>query len=624
MPGEVETSLMVPPPHIGGVFEQGKYGVVREMYWHELVSSHDVTDTQERRAWCFENIGAYIKNGEEYPWKRVVDDWISDLDLAVAKAPMRQHGSRYAEEYRVTLQKEAEKTKDLIIAMMAVSSSARAMEQSGGAAAKYVAMITSQSPNGQADLDKQDSWKRYLLANDPEKLNTVIDDPLVRHYYDKLLRDAGIGNVTEWEGKKTRSFDINIAAARSGMLARYLKGNAQGFDEDVPQPDGTTLQVHHNGGFDGYVDYLVDQDDERFRMDLISDGLVTAHNEDDLSLRRAAAKLACDAFLVDKFTEWEYKITGENQDEEEVYGKNSALFMFPTEGWGGDPLRAILEPSFLPRRIKKVYSGQDGAILDMADEAFRPSDIFGLPGETALLGDKVIPPSMACHLKNYARYNDALWRFVGGSRAGGIPQWSDKTMGEELPSMAELLDQVYGGIDIRKDIEKLEEIERKRALNDDEKRRKRQLEDLRRRIPRNSQGEEVAIGKHIVGAMITRILEAKALALTSESLRPNWQDNFQFVFGEKQVARPFYKIEEFIWGKDRKVKDGFLVSLASGRTRIVFQGNLFGAEKTMTDVWQLISTNDQDPNGRNKAKTLHILRALAQSAAVISKNMSKR
>lgn len=568
-----EMSMMVPPEYIGGVFKTGRYGKAAETLWKDIIPTYDVLDETSRRAWCFENMRVFSDGtlpSPEMQWKGVVDHWLSDLKLSTIRAKATKEDQH----------KIKEGTEMDIKAMMAVSASARAMEQSGGSASKYVAIITHSE---QGDLDKQDAWSEFLLHDDGhgDKLARVIGDPLVKRYYIKLLRDAGYdsGQLDAFEkaekvrykhkSKETQEekeevvikdlsvdhmSDVDAEAIRDGSpsddkLVDFLRRKKPKKDNE---PEFT-----YKGGFNSYIEKLLAGDSEDFILEKMDENI-------DDSGRWAAAKLACDAFLVDKYTDWEYRID-----------PNGNLQLNPFPGWGGDPLRAVLEPSFLPRKIKKVYSDEDKAVLDLTDEAFRPSDVFGLPGKKAPLSDEVLPASMVGHLKHYARFNEALSRFVGGSRAGGIPQWTDKTMGEDLPQIAELLDQVYG--------------------------------------------VRVTDGKHVVGAMMMRILEAKALALVSESHRPGFGDYTKILFGPKEISRPFLKIEQFLWGQDLDIKDGFLVSLTAGRTRIVLKDNMYHAEENIKNIWELLSTNDQDPQTRGRATALRATRLILESAKAVSK-----
>ncbi|MEK7187073.1 MAG: hypothetical protein AAB690_02130 [Patescibacteria group bacterium] len=560
------------PSHIGAVFETGK-NLSSVTPWfgdrRPLVPVLDVSRQNQRDIWALENMRVFSDGtlaSPELQWKGVIDAWLTELRFAE-----RNLNSAVRERVRET-------EKD-VIAMMAVSASARAMEHSGGSASKYVALIT-HSEKG--DLDKQDEWAEFLLHDDASKLNRVLRNPLVKHYYDGLLRDAGVKVDNEWsdDGKIQRKIHLDDGVINgdhpdNSMVRRGELVLAE-FLRDEPVDGGG-----YKGGYDAYINEVIKQEDE-------GGSSLFVGVSDEIQARRlrwAAAKLACDVFMVDKQPEWEWLI--------DKKGKTPMKVM-PFAGWGGDPLRANLEPSFLPRAIKKVYLKPehggvgDDVILDMVDNAFRPNDIF----ERLHSAVDPIPASMVGQLKTYARYNDALWTFLGGSRAGAIPQWTKETM-ESLPTMAELLDQVYGGSKPKEGV----------VLD----------------------GEEISknVGKHILGAMIARILECKALAATVETAKPGVKDVFKLIFGEKDEERPFFTVMKFIWGPDLDSRAGFLSSLAGGRTRVVFRENKYGAEERLNNTWGILLTNDQSPN-RAKTVILHGVRTGVRIATIVSQVFGKR
>lgn len=553
------------PEHIGAVFQQGRdklrarewvVGPDGRYQYTELVPVLDIRDADERNRWCLENMRVFADGtvaNPEKSWKPIVDSWLTELKVATTNTVLQMEKDKLSSEDIKEFKRDCKETELDIKAMMAVSASARAMEISAGSAAEYAMHIAPPKPGARnPDLDKQDTWVEFLLHKDPGKLNKVINNPLIKHYHDALLKDAGINNLQEW-----RREDGKWQPSKWEVDRRALEGNLKRY-------------LTERNSFDEYIsDVLLASDTDEFMDEQGQKGLGD-------TARWAAAKLACDAFLVDKYTRWELALEEMLRSEEERAKLGSD--MKPTPGWGGDPLRAVLEPTFLPRRIKKMYQDRDGVILKMMDNAFRPRDIFR--GE---LEGELLPASMVVHLKNYARYSDALWAFLGGSRANGIPQWTKETMGDALPSIAELLDQVYGTID-------------KPKLN---------------------------TGKHIVGAMMARILECKALAVAMESTRPGFKENLSTLFDPK-TGRPFLEAEQFIWGPNLDAKMGFLASLASGRTRFVFKNNDYGAETKIRDTWELLSTNDQDPKGRGRAKTLNMIGFVLDSIQAIAAGGKKR
>lgn len=588
------------PEYIGAVFKQGRYGPYVERR-AVVVPDYDVLKEEERNSWLFENLNVFTDGTTPSPelrWKRTADDWLADIKIAARRGKLDRKTEQGVESD--------------IKAMMAVSASARAMEQSGGSAEKYGIFITlSEKP----DLDKQDAWSDFLLHNDSEKLNRVIDNPLVRHYYDRLLEHAGIdpnnhdlsdlskSGVQEWKGKAKSQIKVDVEKARGtkdkkGKLVEYLENSAK------------------KGGFDSYIaEVLLEADKVKEGQDDLKQEFVDEMLAKKIVLsdpvRWAAAKLACDAFIVDKFTRWDYLVTDKGRAREPRQ-------LYPTPNWGGDPLRAVLEPSFLPKRIKGVYHGEDEEVLKAIDEAFRPGDIFVdeydnnytkdeneirhpklTTDQDAALQKILLPASMVGHLKDYYRYSNALATVIGSSRADAIPVWNEKTMGEELMSTANLLDQVYG-------------------IKESEVKIKLEGGNLTPQVGTVAMENEILspIGKHVVGAMVARILYAKALALSAESQKPGFRENFRYFLVTED--RPFDKIQKFLLGQDEQGKEGFLASLGAGRTRFVFNGNKFGAQGFVKKTWQILETNDQNKEAWGSAERKQKIRAILSGLKAFS------
>lgn len=567
-PSYPEARVAAPPDHIGAAFETGKmaawlYNWVEREY---IVPVLDVKGKEHRMRWTLENMRVFSDGtlaSPEEKWKPVIDSWLSELKFAASRARFDPDLTPEEKKEKQKELREGVKETELDIkAMMAVSASARAMEVSAGSAAAYVQVIT----GGDSNLDKQDFWQEFLLHNDAAKLIRVIEHPLVRHYYEQLIQDAGIRIKTPLHKEKGEWIE----------------------DWDIPDKDEALKKnlvkyLEKDKGHESLNDYvfelvLKDEEDEKsVFIEKCRELLLAKEGEEiDDGVRWAAAKLATDAFLVHMFTQWEYELDQkklELQKGSENEGKGLHLMPFP--GWGGNPLRAVLEPSFLTGRIKKMYRKEDQAILNMTNSAFRPAeDIFKGKFEK-----KALQASMTAHLKYYARYSDALWTFLGSSRGAAIPQWSRDTVEKDLPRIVELLDQVYGGINEPK---------------------------------QNT-------GKQIVGAMMAKIIQCKALATAVESARPGFKDNIAVLFGT-EAARPFLEIEKAIWGPNLDAKRGLLASWAGGRTRLVFRGNDYKAEQVLRDTWEILATNDQDPKGRGKAATLNVIGFFLDFAQAIAKS----
>ena len=306
------------------------------------------------------------------------------------------------------------------------------------------------------------------------------------------------------------------------------------------------------GGFKGYIKEV-----------LIDKGNVNSPGGESLSdsEKWAAARLACDIFLTDKYTKWEYMV---NKEGEKTQFK-------PSPDWGGDPLRALLEPSFLPRRIKQVYE-ETPEILDFIDEAFLPKDMF-FSEEAKSEGIAPLNASISgVKLKDYARWNKALWIFLGGSRAGGIANWSPDAGQKSLTQIAELLDDVYG------------------------------------KKGKKTEREARYLSKEIAGAMMTRIVKAKAAAVLRERARPTFKDQIAIFFGSKKgVEEAFTEVEVFLFGPDRDCSKGFFSELVGGREGFVLKDNRFGAEADINETGTILFAASSEKRDIVMARTLHLL-----------------
>lgn len=557
--GGAERMMGAAPEWIGAVFEQGnRKNQVTDIYRRPpeiLVPVCDVETREGRREWVFENMRVFLDGtvaSPERQWKNIIDNWLSELRFAANRASLGR--------------KELKETEDDLKAMMAICSSARAMEISTGTASTYLTYVTL-SQEGK-NLDVQDTWADFLLHNDPGKLERIVGVgkepganfprfPLIRHYYDQIVKDAGIG----LEGDSITILSIDRDRALKGNLVKYLAKN---------RPPGVSNSWRRTTSLNEYLsDVLLEPEEDAFKQLWGSD-----------SYRWTCAKIAADAFLVNLYTQWEYDIDKEGE-----------LELKPLPTWGGDPFRPVLEPSFLPRRIKRVYTGRDSVLLDLVDLAFRPegSSSFGntlSPQERTLVAEKSLKPSATSHLKAYARYSNALWAFFGSSRGMGIPVWDKKTMGESLPSIVENLDQIYGNFGSR---------------------------------------ENPNLGKQVLGLMIVRIIHAKALAAAMETSRPGFSGKMAIIFGEEK-ARPFLDVRQFLYGPNLDAKDGFFEDLAGARTRVVFsKKSVFKDEivKRWEETWDLLASGDQTPEGRKSAKTLNYLGFIIDSLTAISQTRKR-
>ena len=573
------------PDYYGAVFESSRYKqlvidrAIAEGVPIETLPVLDVSNEADRERWILENMRVFtdgtVENSEA-KWRGVVDLWLSDLRRSaenymqvLIEAKVREENpglfnneranrakirekkaeiNRTLIDTRRELFEDVKKSEEQLKAFMAVAASSKAMDASDGAGSKYTEFIAP-GPRG-ADLDKQDDWYDFIIHGNPEAYRKVIDNTYVRHYYKMLLKQAGINLIDEASrgtdgGVKGSKFTVDKKKVdNNGLLIQSLRDKAK------------------QGGFREWINKTIESDTSSEVRDL------------DDSIKWAAAKSACDAFLIDKFTRWSYMLTDKGKIEKRDYG-----FLFPTQSWGGDPLRSVLEPSFLPHRIKSMYQESDddvdgksdSVIMTLTDSAFRPDDVVKV--------DELVPVSMIGTFKDYARYSDALYTFIGGSRAPEIASWSKETLEKNLPQIIELLDTIYGH----------------RTFHDS-------------RI-----GQKIK-GKEVVGLMVARILETKALAAAAETARPSFGEQLMVVFGEQQKS-PLDFAVQYVWGPKYDGRSGLLAKIASGRTRISFKGNP-EAEKALQNTWDILKTNDQDADGRRRLMALMAL-GFAWDLAVI-------
>lgn len=544
-----ERGSVLLPAEIGAVFETSVY---RRFVDKTTFPVYDINKPEERSKWLLENMRVFTDGTVSSPdvqWKHIVDDWIAELkrsgsgvinELTIAKEERKLDNAAIEQSRkRLFFGNETEKDEGIngtekdLKAFVAVAASARAMEMSGGEAVSYLSRIV---PGERGpDLGKQDSWKEFLLHKNPQAYKRVIENPFVARYYKKLLNEAGIYDLEEPGVNKKNGFVSNFKVDpgrvnANGNLIKSLRDSA------------------NEGGFDEWIrKTLEDEDTSNTAPDW------------DSSVRWSAAKAACDAFLVDKYSRWVFDLTDEGKEEKSKYGA-----LYPSKNSGGDPLRAILDPSFLPRVIKSMYNTgtqADSAIMTKLNEAFCPKDVVDRK--------KLVPASMIGDLKSYSRYNDALFAIVGSSRAAGLPSWSKDVLEKTLPQIAELLDTQYG-----------------------------EKNDLAAGVT----------GKEVVGIMISRILECKALAAATETKKPTWTEQTSYLFGDG----PFAETMKFLRGVNLDDRSGWITSLKAERTKIDF--NQDEAKKALKNTFEILATNDQTEEGRSRHKrratTAFVLKSL--------------
>lgn len=549
-----------PPKELVAIFREGRYGPW-ENQWKDKVRFLSIKDPKDRWLFIAANMAAF--NSEIIQtsnWKGLIDNWLGEVSDCALLARLSPEDMERVDEMKLMLR-----------SMMAVSASARAMEESGGAASTYLEHLTLEPGKG-GNLDRQDSWAAFLLHKDPEKYWRVIHQPLIGHYYKRVLDDMGIGvlfepgqvrsKIINEEGKPPREvmgfhedageFKLNLEQAKKSKVVEYLRQKGAG---------------KYKGGFEEYIKYLMATDDPEFVAKCEADE--KQEKREDWLIRTGAARMACDLILVDKWTNFECELTNA-KDYAKPSWKDEYLLK-PSEGWGGDPLRLVKQPSFLTRIIKQAYKDFP-EVLDMVDLAFQPNDIW--PQTKGLTS---IPVSIVGHMKDYGRWHQALAAFLGDSRGGGIPNISIRDLQEKLDGVVfDKLDTVYGA----------------------------------------KSGED---RKEVLGAIMARILRVKALAATMETVPLGFKQALRYVVADQKEIEdsPYRQALKEIWGRNYDSEEGLLRKWASGRTGAIFGDNKFGAEADLDHAYRMLLNNDQH-GSRGKAVALEMSRAFIKAAQTTS------
>lgn len=469
----------------------------------------EATSRNGREGWLFENYYAAIRErGAEQNWYNVVKFWCDDFESSMDWLEGRR------DNYPQVSTREQEEFLKKIKAFGAVFASARAAEASKGDYSIY-AMFIAPPKLGESrpDLDKQDHWRDLLLANDESKIDVVLEDPLVRHFFERATRSMGISldpggvggveNWRQWNGEiDKRLFEDESGNLREGTLPYYLT----------------------HGGFDSFIQEAL-LEESAIREIVKNWGDYGRHE------LQAAARLACDTILVNgMYTLWEYN-----------FDRKGERNFKPYPNWGGDPFRFMLEPSFLPRVIKKVYA-EDPEIMDSLDSAFKPENNLS---EEHKKDFKFLPASGTTHLKRAYRLNAAIFEVLGDSQASGLASFSDQTI-DSLYNVARLIDYVYG----------------------------------------NAGG---SWGKDVAGLIMGKILKTKAYALSSEWHKAGFRDAFKILMGSSDVAEALKKAIELVWGMDKDGSGGLIAKITGGQLRFRVKSNRLGAQREFDEALGILA-----------------------------------
>lgn len=471
----------------------------------------DILSSDGREKWFYHNMNKYLRGRAGSDWFTVITKWKNDLESAFER---KQEASQTDPGQETAIEALKKKT----ISAMAVGSSARAMEGSAGSLEDYLKILA------RGDMGIQDTQDHLIVHNHPERISDLLGEPKINSIFLKIIDDMGIEKYTPWSGKEP-----SVLQLKDNVLDQFKKGK-------LPLVESMRIVGKR---LDKYV--------EAKAKELGGDPVENFVN----------VRLAADIFLIDVFTNWGYelqlKIDSLSNGVEKDDLNKKLVDVQPKDNWGGDPLRVVLEPSFLPRRIKGVYS-KGKVILDMLDLAFRPLDQYSLQDEI-----KPLSASMATHLKSLARFSKAVMEITGSSTAMGISNFSPKSI-ESLDAAVDLLFQVFGKGDV---------------------------------------------GKEMVGLMAARIIEVKALAAISTNAEPGFAEMIGIIMedeSKKDSPIPFGDVRKTLWGKNGR--DGLLSNWASVRMGLRFnkESNRFGAAGHLKNAWTFLTTNAQTKEKQEAVK----------------------
>mgnify|MGYP001564508252 CR=1 FL=1 len=539
-----ERAQIPPPKYIGALFKGGLY---EHYFVHETIPVLDIKNPKERDTFIFENIHIFDYLLEQPgAWQAALGEWLSDAYFAA-----RANGLKA---------KDMEDFEEKLKAMMAVTASARCIEKSNGALETYGLWLTTGGQGKEADLDIQDQLKDKILHNDPEKLNIVLSADLVWQYYDQLLKDMGISVDRDSEtGERNRDIKLTKAIDEIRMSRKVKNSEGKEKDKYLNKVVEYCRNGAAKGGLTGYI------------KDILLRGV--DQNSSEWDTKWAAARLACDVVMADGiFTLWEYSITN-GRDGEKAKG-GEVLKLYPVKNYGGDCLRSFLQPSYLPDVIKKSYPSELGQeIMRDLDRAFRPEDIFRTETrdteeiKKAKAAQKEptrevyeIKTTMTEHWKNVARWGRAHWMILGGSQAEKLHVWSNET-GGELRTVALLLNHFYGVL-------------------------------TEKYVDKKTKEEKVfPLGKHMVGAMMARIIKVKAKAYATHMERLQGLEAFSRTIGDIK-EHPNYQILSMLWGPKVDATSGLRADLAGGELQLVFKDNEFGAYEDLLEAKAILETGN--------------------------------
>lgn len=574
-------------PHIGAVFERSRViKKVTDIRGMLEVPVLKVKEPLDRELWAFRNIHSFSEYTSpiNIHWYQAAQDWVLDIRTASsAGEEINKKVVPLSEDER----KGASETENLIKAMIAVTASARAMEASAGSMDAYVGALVGDNP------DRADTWAEFLVHKDKGKIDLLLKNPVIRWYYSRLLKDAYASLEVDAQGNYLEERDGNLifASKRSSekgkvenfevdatgglvplmapkMVKETVKETVKDFQGNILlNPDGSPKEVwkevwkckmieylekeNHKGGMREYAWYLYNSDSEQ-EIDTLAEKDILALDDE---VRLTAAKLATDIFLITKYTQWEYDVQAKYVEyyEKEKDPKKRKIELKPSPNWGGNPLRQVIEPSFLPKVIKSIYKDRDEEIWGLVDDCFtfrkakEANPMFEL--------NNFLVPEMTAPLKHLMRYGQALMALYGGSTAPNLATWDKNVfMGKEsIPVILQLMNQAVGdvsGVSQEKD-----------------------------KITGEYPKEDWPYGKDVMGRFVVELLHLKAVAAVRQFVSPT---TLELIF-TKEDQRRLEEAAEFVFGSGYLYKSGLIQETATAGLGFTYKTNKTNAleiEKT--------------------------------------------
>lgn len=631
--GREELLGSIGAPYIGAAFEHSR--ILRKVLsiysGRPEVPVYNVAEPSERDLWAFRNMHAfkeYTSPMAVHWYVQVLQDWKLDIRTSSQSQDVL---SKIPPPDKTEFKEGVKKSEKFISAMMAVAASVNAMEISAGAMDKYIGALVGDDP------DRADTWSDGLVHGDEEKLRLLKANPVIRYFYNKLVKDAfkvvETSQVNPINGKiiAKKHWEVNPDSQLADFLISYdspnrrhpYKGGFKAYIEHFLLPNETTesnptVMKLYSGDvgelirlFEGDVRALVEvfgknkdklktlflnekdnllpllgdlsktetrRIEELFKerpenevldkfkenLEKIAGLFVNKTVDSDSSMlfeereiRETAASLATDIFLVDELTEWEYLVQEQIKDRE--HGEISGLQSKPTPNWGGNPLTAIIRPSFLPEVIKGVYAG-DPAIMRLVDNAYTFEDakkasiqMYGEDNDFVKYFS--IKPTMTAKLKSLYRYGRSLMGFFGGSTAASLPEWEkEQVAGKEgFPVLVELPWQDVARCHVRK----------------------------------NYGSKEFPFGKEAMGDFVSKLLYIKTLAAVRRFRKPGI---LELVIDPKD-RRSLREIAETFFGSRLNYSDGY-IRATTERLDIEYSHNFIRGADGLTVMERLDKAKD--------------------------------